>query len=65
MGAVHLRRLRRVRPGLPDRGPDAGLVVDKATGRGTARPTARSTASAPICGVGCQITYHVRDDKIA
>ena len=35
MGAVHLRRLRRVRPGLPDRGADADAHRrSTATGRG-------------------------------
>ena len=31
--------------------------------RRRAATTARSTASARICGVGCQITYHVKDDE--
>ena len=34
----------------------ASLLDDER--RAPRRPTARSTASAPICGVGCQLTYH-------
>ena len=47
-GREHLRRLRRVRAGLPDRRADAGDGVG-CQGRCTpTTPTARSTASAPI-----------------
>ena len=59
MGALHLRGLRRVRAGLPDRRPDAGA-------RSGARPcpTSRSNRVCPYCGVGCQLTYNVKDNKI-
>ena len=64
-GPEHLRRLRRVRPGLPDRRADAGVACSTTSGsaRGYGRPR-RSTASARICGVGCQLTYHIKDDRI-
>ena len=26
--------------------------------------TARCTAVCPYCGVGCQLTYHIKDDKL-
>jgi formate dehydrogenase major subunit len=40
-------------------------IVDEATGRG-GRVADREVASVcPYCGVGCQITYKIRDDKIA
>ena len=47
-GRQHLRRLRRMRAGLPDRRADAGDVAGRARASRTRRPTARSTASAPI-----------------
>ena len=27
-------------------------------------PTARSHSVCPYCGVGCQLTYHIKDDKL-
>ena len=59
-----LRRLRRVRPGLPDRRADAGRSSIDA--QGVAHPeTDREVDSVcPYCGVGCQITYQVKDDRI-
>ncbi len=32
--------------------------------RASPKPDRRSTALCPYCGVGCQLTYHVKDDKI-
>ena len=58
-GRVHLRRLRRMRAGLPDRRADAG-----ARGRARRCPTSRSKSVCPYCGVGCQLTYNVKDNKI-
>ena len=55
-----------MRAGLPDRRADAEAIVDEAGVDAT--PTGRSVDSrfvCPYCGVGCQITYHVKDDKIA
>ena len=49
-GGIHLRRLRRMRPGLPDRRPDAGPDARRSTASARSRSTARSTASAPIAG---------------
>ncbi len=41
----------------------AGLV--DATGRGDSAATDRQVHSVcPYCGVGCQLTYHVKDDRI-
>ena len=50
MGAVDLRRLRRVRAGLPDRRADAGDAGERRamSARRSISPTARSTASARI-----------------
>jgi formate dehydrogenase major subunit len=37
-------------------------VIDRSTGRGD-RAADREVASVcPYCGVGCQITYHIRDE---
>ncbi len=47
-GQQHLRRLRRMRAGLPDRRADAGDPGRRRTASTPTRPTARSTASAPI-----------------
>ena len=58
-GRLDLRRLRRMRAGLPDRRADAG-----ARRRRWSMPTRRSIRSARICGVGCQLTYNVKDNKI-
>ena len=56
MGAVHLRRLRRMRAGLPDRRADAGDRVRR--GRRRAEVADKTVDSVcPYCGVGCQITY--------
>ena len=61
MGDSHLRRLRRMRAGLPDRRADAG---DATTALRRSRRQAGGLACARICGVGCQLTYHVKDNKI-
>ena len=58
-GRLDLRRLRRVRAGLPDRRADAG-----ARRRPEDRPTRQVDSVCPYCGVGCQLTYHVKDNKI-
>ena len=58
-GRVHLRRLRRVRAGLPDRRADAG-----AQRRAWSKPDKQVHSVCPYCGVGCQLTYHVKDNKI-
>ena len=58
-GRVHLRGLRRMRAGLPDRRADAG-----ARRRRWRCPTSRSPRVCPYCGVGCQLTYNVKDNKI-
>ena len=48
MGALDLRRLRRMRAGLPDRRADAGDAGRTTTTCAPDIPTARSTACAPI-----------------
>jgi formate dehydrogenase major subunit len=60
----HLRRLRRMRAGLPDRRAD-GARWSTRTG-GTRAPPARPQVDSvcPYCGVGCQITYHIRTSAI-
>src|SRR5690606_245492 len=40
-------------------------IVDLATGRGTRAVDRDVHSVCPYCGVGCQITYKIRDDKIA
>ena len=40
-------------------------IVDRATGRGNRAADRAVDSVCPFCGVGCQITYQVRDDKIA
>jgi ferredoxin len=51
-GRVHLRGLRRMRAGLPDRRADAGQ-------RRRLQPAPERTVDSvcPFCGVGCQLTY--------
>ena len=40
-------------------------MVDRATGRGDLNADREVDSICPFCGVGCQITYHIRDDRIA
>lgn len=40
-------------------------MVDRATGRGDLAADREVDSICPFCGVGCQITYHIRDDRIA
>ena len=40
-------------------------VVDRVTGRGSLESDRQVDSVCPFCGVGCQITYHVKDEKIA
>jgi formate dehydrogenase major subunit len=64
-GRQHLRRLRRMRAGLPHRRADAEAARRRARPRrlGLRRPQGGFSVC-PYCGVGCQLTYHVKDDKI-
>ena len=48
MGAVHLRRLRRMRAGLPDRGADAGERGRRASGRRPRRLRQRGKERLPV-----------------
>ena len=38
-------------------------IVDRATGRGDGTTDREVDSVCPFCGVGCQITYHVRDEQ--
>ncbi|MEK0083071.1 formate dehydrogenase subunit alpha [Benzoatithermus flavus] len=40
-------------------------IVDSTTGRGSRAADRTVDSVCPYCGVGCQITYHVRNDEIA
>ena len=58
-GRVDVRRLRRMRAGLPDRRARAGAATPYLV------PADRTVDSVcPYCGVGCQLTYHVKDNAI-
>jgi formate dehydrogenase major subunit len=57
-GQLHVRRLRRVRAGVPDRCADAGAR------RRPRRARQAGQSLCPYCGVGCQLTYNVKDNKI-
>ena len=63
-GREHLRGLRRVRAGLPDRGTDAGESRRPDRARRLRLAERKVDSVCPYCGVGCQLTYHVRDDRI-
>ncbi len=39
-------------------------VVDRESGRGDPRVDRTVRSVCPYCGVGCQLTYHIRDDRI-
>ena len=66
MGAVDLRRLRRMRAGLPDRRADAGDAGRRDNVRTAAHfPDREVDSVCPYCGVGCQLTYKIKDDKLA
>jgi formate dehydrogenase major subunit len=40
-------------------------LVDRATGRGAYGADRSVESVCPYCGVGCRVTFHVRDDRIA
>ena len=40
-------------------------IVDMATGKGSRQADRQVDSVCPYCGVGCQITYHIRGDEIA
>ena len=63
MGEFDLRGLRRMRAGLPDRRADAGGHARRqADPRHLCRRKVDSLC--PFCGVGCQVTYQVKDEKV-
>ena len=57
-GRLDLRRVRRVRAGVPDRRADAGAR------RRPRRARQAGQSVCPYCGVGCQLTYNIKDNKI-
>lgn len=40
-------------------------IVERETGRGARTADREVRSVCPYCGVGCQLTYHIRDDRIA
>ena len=63
-GAVDLRRLRRVRAGVPDRRADGEEPARRQAGKRVNYETESVDTLCPYCGVGCQTTVHVKDNKI-
>ena len=63
-GRLDLRRLRRMRAGLPDRRADAGDAWSTRTTSITGKPDRTVDSVCPYCGVGCQLTYQIKDDKL-
>ncbi len=63
-GRLDLRRLRRMRAGLPDRRADAGDAWSTRTTSIAGKPDRTVDSVCPYCGVGCQLTYQIKDDKI-
>ena len=63
-GRLDLRRLRRMRAGLPDRRADAD-DARRCAARAARRPDRKVDSVCPYCGVGCQLTYNINDDKSA
>ena len=53
-----------MRAGLSDRRPDAVVLVDE-SGVGSREFDSEQNSICPYCGVGCQITYKIRDGEIA
>ena len=64
MGELDLRRLRRVRAGVPDRRADGDEPARHEAGKRIDFETRSVDTLCPYCGVGCQTTVHVKDDKI-
>ena len=52
-----------MRAGLPDRRADAGDAGQRADVR-TEYPDRQVDSVCPYCGVGCQLTYQIKDDKL-
>ena len=63
-GPEHLRRLRRVRPGLSDRGLDARGRARRRRGTRPACPTGRSRASAPIAASAASSPSRSEDERL-
>ena len=63
-GRLDLRRLRRVRAGLPHRRADGGDARSTPRGAATAGTSMREVRSVcPYCGVGCQVSYKLKDGQ--
>ena len=64
-GRKHLRRLRRMRSGLPHRRADARFRPRRAqVGDRRTHGQVQVDSVCPYCGVGCQLTFNVKDNKI-
>ena len=63
-GSVDLRRLRGMRAGLPDRRADARDSAWTTPMCAPQFPDREVHSVCPYCGVGCQLTYHIKDDKL-
>ena len=53
-----------MRAGLPDRRADAGDAWSTRTASTPTRRTAQVESVCPYCGVGCQLIYQIKDDRI-
>ena len=54
-----------MRAGLPDRRADAGDAGRRAQRAHRQYPDREVDSVCPYCGVGCQLTYHIKDDKLS
>ena len=53
-----------MRAGLPDRRADAGDAGRRGAMCAPQFPDREVHSVCPYCGVGCQLTYHIKDDKL-
>ena len=53
-----------MRAGLPDRRADAGDAWSTTNGVYANAPDREVDSVCPYCGVGCQLTYQIKDDRI-
>jgi formate dehydrogenase major subunit len=63
-GRLHLRRLRRMRAGLSDRRAAGKERDGRPRGANGADRERTVDSVCPFCGVGCQTTVHVKDERI-
>ena len=53
-----------MRAGLPDRRADAVIAGGCTTTCAREFPDRSVDSVCPYCGVGCQLTYHIKNDKL-